>query len=50
MPKTTYDNRPGKDDKVRKHRIDDTERVRKIILGLRRQRQMCIRDRDYPWP
>jgi hypothetical protein len=37
MTKTTYDNRKGKDDKVRKHKIDDTELVRKAIMGLAKQ-------------
>jgi hypothetical protein len=37
MTKTTYDNRKGKDDPGRKHKIDDTELVRKAIMGLAKQ-------------
>jgi lambda repressor-like predicted transcriptional regulator len=32
--KTTYDNRRGNDEPKKKHRIDDTEVNRKIIMGL----------------
>jgi len=34
MTKTTYDNRRGKDEPKRKHKIDETELVRKTIMGL----------------
>jgi hypothetical protein len=37
MPKTTYDNRKGADEPKRKHKIDDTELVRKAIMGLAKQ-------------
>lgn len=37
MAKTTYDNRRGADEPKRKHKIDDTEMIRKTIMGLAKQ-------------
>jgi hypothetical protein len=37
MVKTTYDNRRGADEPKRKHKIQETELVRKTIMGLAKQ-------------
>ena len=37
MSKTTFDNRKGENDPKRKQKIDDTQLVRKAIMGLAKQ-------------